>query len=159
MVVVYPGSFDPVTYGHLDIIKRCSRKFEKVIVVVMNNSSKKYLFSLEERQNMIRECLKDYDNIEVDHSSGLLVDYLHDRNVNVLVKGLRALSDFEFEFQMALMNNCLDSDIETFFLMTSNRYSFVSSSMVKEIAKYEGDISNLVPDNIRDYVMNRIEKV
>lgn len=159
MVVVYPGSFDPVTYGHLDIIKRCSRKFEKVIVVVMNNSSKKYLFSLEERQNMIRECLKDYDNIEVDHSSGLLVDYLHDRNVNVLVKGLRALSDFEFEFQMALMNNCLDSDIETFFLMTSNRYSFVSSSMVKEIAKYDGDISNLVPDNIRDYVMNRIEKV
>lgn len=159
MVVVYPGSFDPVTYGHLDIIKRCSRKFEKVIVVVMNNSSKKYLFGLEERQNMIRECLKGYDNVEVDHSSGLLVDYLHDREVNVLVKGLRALSDFEFEFQMALMNNCLDSDIETFFLMTSNKYSFVSSSMVKEIAKYDGDISNLVPPNIQKYVNDRIQKV
>jgi len=159
MIVAYPGSFDPVTYGHLDIIKRCSQKFDKVIVVVMNNSSKKYLFTLEERKQMIKESLVGIDNVEVDSSSALLVDYLHDINVNVLVKGLRALSDFEFEFQMALMNNCLDPDIETFFLMTSNKYSFVSSSMVKEIAKYNGDISNLVPQNIEDKVFERIEKI
>lgn len=159
MIVAYPGSFDPVTYGHLDIIKRCSKKFGKVIVVVMNNSSKNYLFSLEERKQMIKESLEGIDNVEVDSSSALLVDYLHSINVNILVKGLRALSDFEFEFQMALMNNCLDSEIETFFLMTSNKYSFVSSSMVKEIAKYNGDISNLVPPNIEIKVANRIAKI
>ncbi len=157
MVVVYPGSFDPVTYGHLDIIKRCSNKFDKVIVTVLNNPSKKPMFTVEERMNILKNVTKDYENVEVDSFSGLLVEYLEKKHLSVIVKGLRAISDFEYEFQMALMNNLLDKNIETFFLMTSSKYSFLSSSLVKEVIKFGGDISQLVPQIVEDAIKDKIE--
>lgn len=158
MIAVYPGSFDPVTYGHLDIIERCCKKFDKVVVVVMNNCAKKYMFSLDERVELLKRETAHIENIEIDSYGGLLINYMHKKDAKILVKGLRALSDFEYEFQMALMNNCLDADIETFFLMTSNKYSFVSSSMVKEIAKYGGDISKIVTKNVEAAVLDRFKQ-
>lgn len=158
MIAVYPGSFDPVTYGHLDIIERCCKKFDKVVVVVMNNCAKKYMFSLDERVELLKRETAHIENIEIDSYGGLLINYMHKKDAKILVKGLRALSDFEYEFQMALMNNCLDVDIETFFLMTSNKYSFVSSSMVKEIAKYGGDISKIVTKNVEIAVLDRFKQ-
>ena len=116
MVVIYPGSFDPVTYGHLDIIDRCSKKFDKVIVSVLNNKSKKNMFTIDERVKLLEEVLKDYDNVEVDTFSGLLVDYAREKGCTTMVRGLRAVSDFEYEMQMALVNKKLESDIETLFI-------------------------------------------
>ncbi|MTI67582.1 MAG: pantetheine-phosphate adenylyltransferase [Firmicutes bacterium] len=148
MAVVYPGSFDPVTYGHLDIIKRSRRKFDKVIVAVLNNPSKKALFSVEERIELLKKATKNMDNVEIDCFTGLLVDYVKGKDISMIIKGLRAVSDFEYELQMALMNNRLNTDIETFFLMTGSEYSFLSSSLVKEVAKFDGDISQLVPKEV-----------
>lgn len=159
MKAVYPGSFDPVTFGHLDIIERCAKKFDEVIVVVMNNCAKKYMFSLEERVELLKTETAHIPNVKIDSYGGLLINYMHENDAQILVKGLRALSDFEYEFQMALMNNCLDGDIETFFLMTSNKYSFVSSSMVKEIAKYGGDISRIVTKNVEASVLKKFENL
>lgn len=145
-IAVCPGSFDPITYGHLDIIKRAAKVFEQVYVVVLNNSSKNPLFSVEERIQLIEEVTKDLKNVKVDSFQGLLMDYAKSVNANAVIRGLRAVSDFEYEMQITSMNRVLNDEVETFFIMTNNQYSFLSSSIVKEVAKYNGDISELVPD-------------
>ena len=145
---VYPGSFDPVTEGHMDIIKRSAKMFDKVIVAVARNYSKKPLFTAEERMELIQRSLQGLPNVEVDSFEGLLMDYIHSKDAQVIIKGLRAISDFEYEFQMALMNRKLDSKVETIFMMTSYKYSFLSSSMIKEVASLGGCISGLVSENI-----------
>jgi pantetheine-phosphate adenylyltransferase len=145
-VAVYPGSFDPVTFGHLDIIRRASKLFDKVVVAVLINSSKTPMFSIEERKELLREVSGDMENVEVDSFDGLLVDYLKTNNYNVIVKGLRAVSDFESEFQMASINRVLMNDIDTVFIMTDTDYSYLSSSMVKEIFKFGGNIDKFAPE-------------
>lgn len=147
-VAVVPGSFDPLTNGHLDIIKRAVKIFDEVYVVVMNNSSKNPLFTVEERQQLIAEATAEYPSVKIDTSSGLLIDYAKSINAAAIVRGLRAVSDFEYEMQITSMNRFLDEDIETFFVMTKNQYSFLSSSIVKEVAKYGGDVSALVPETV-----------
>ncbi len=158
MVVIYPGSFDPITNGHIDIIERCSKKFDKVIVSVLQNSSKKTLFSVEERVELIRQSLANYDNIEVDAFSGLLIDYAKKKNTRLIVRGLRAVSDFEYEMQMALINKSLYEDLETLFFIASTRYSFLSSSVVKEVAENKGDVSGLVPENVLEALNDKYGK-
>ena len=147
-IAVVPGSFDPITNGHIDIIKRAAEVFDIVYVAVLNNSSKNPLFSVEERIQLISEVLQHIPNIYVESSSGLLIDYAKSKNAKVLVRGLRAVSDFEYEMQITSMNRVLDENIETFFIMTKNQYSFLSSSIVKEVAKYGGNIRELVPQEI-----------
>jgi pantetheine-phosphate adenylyltransferase len=147
-IAVVPGSFDPVTYGHLDIIKRGASVFDEIHVVVLNNSSKKPLFTVEERMALIREVTQSLPNVHVDSYSGLLVEYAKKVNAHAIVRGLRAVSDFEYEMQITSMNRVLDEKIETFFIMTNNQYSFLSSSIVKEVAKYGGNISELVPKQV-----------
>lgn len=154
-IAVYPGSFDPLTYGHLDIIQRSSRVFDKVIVAVVKNRSKKPLFSVEERMDFIKRCISDLPNVEVDHFDGLLVNFVIDKGAQVIVKGLRAMSDFEYEFQMALLNRKLQPEVETMFLMTDHKYSYLSSSMAKEIAGLGGSIQDLVPENILQDILDK----
>ncbi|EJP91101.1 pantetheine-phosphate adenylyltransferase [Bacillus mycoides] len=144
-IAISSGSFDPITLGHLDIIKRGAKVFDEVYVVVLNNSSKKPFFSVEERLELIREATKDIPNVKVDSHSGLLVEYAKMRNANAILRGLRAVSDFEYEMQITSMNRKLDESIETFFIMTNNQYSFLSSSIVKEVARYGGSVVDLVP--------------
>lgn len=144
-IAVCPGSFDPITYGHLDIIRRGAKVFDMVYVSVMNNSSKNPLFSVEERMSLIKEVTKDLPNVKVDEHSGLLVDYAKAVKANAILRGLRAVSDFEYEMQITSMNRVLNDEIETFFIMTNSQYSFLSSSIVKEVSKYNGNISELVP--------------
>lgn len=144
-IAISSGSFDPITLGHLDIIKRGAKVFDEVYVVVLNNSSKKPFFSVEERLELIREATKDIPNVKVDSHSGLLVEYAKMRNANAILRGLRAVSDFEYEMQITSMNRKLDENIETFFIMTNNQYSFLSSSIVKEVARYGGSVVDLVP--------------
>ncbi|MCC8169075.1 MAG: pantetheine-phosphate adenylyltransferase [Oscillospiraceae bacterium] len=145
---VYPGSFDPVTNGHLDIIERSSRVFDKVIVGVLNNADKSPLFTIDERVEMLRGVTAHIDNVEVDSFTGLLVDFAKMKNASVIVKGLRAVKDFEYEFQMALLNKALNPEYETMFMMTDSKYSYISSSMVKELAGFHGDLTGLVPAEI-----------
>jgi pantetheine-phosphate adenylyltransferase len=147
-IAVCPGSFDPVTYGHLDIIHRAAGIFDKVIVAVSNNSSKTPLFSIDERVRLLREVTQGIPNVEVDSFSDLLINYMRQKNAHVIVKGLRAVSDFEYEMQMASLNHKLSDNIETFFMMTSPQYSYLSSSIVKEIARYKGPVSDLVPETV-----------
>lgn len=154
-IAVYPGSFDPITNGHLDIIQRSSRLFDKLIVAVVKNPNKKPLFSIKERMMMIEKSIKDLSNVEIDYFEGLLVDFVSVKGAQVIVKGLRALSDFEYEFQMALLNRKLNTDIETVFMMTNYKYSFLSSSMVKEIASLKGSIADLVPEVIIQDIINK----
>ncbi|MCQ6279775.1 pantetheine-phosphate adenylyltransferase [Bacillus sp. EB600] len=144
-IAVCPGSFDPITYGHLDIIKRGAKIFDEVYVVVLNNSSKHPLFTVGERMELIKEVTKDIPCVKVDQFRGLLVDYAKSVNASAIIRGLRAVSDFEYEMQITSMNRVLDDDLETFFIMTNNQYSFLSSSIVKEVAQYDGEISELVP--------------
>ncbi|MCD5411205.1 MAG: pantetheine-phosphate adenylyltransferase [Clostridiales bacterium] len=155
---ICPGSFDPITYGHIDIIERAANICDKVIVSVLDNDSKKALFSLEERVRLIKEVVKEFDNVEVESFNSLLIDYAREREALVIIKGLRAVSDFEYEFQMALMNRKLCPEIETIFLTTNNRYSYLSSSLVKEIAKFGGCIDKLVPMAINEAVSKRIKE-
>lgn len=145
---VYPGSFDPITNGHLDIIRRASKIYDKVIVGVLNNPNKKPLFSAAERMEMIRSVTGGLDNVEVDCFQGLLVDFVKEKGAEVIVKGLRTVADFEYEFQMALLNKALNPEYETVFLMTDSKYSYISSSMVKELAGFNGDLTGLVPREI-----------
>ncbi|KYD08127.1 pantetheine-phosphate adenylyltransferase [Heyndrickxia sporothermodurans] len=147
-IAVCPGSFDPITYGHLDIIKRAAKVFDKVFVVILNNSSKNPLFTVDERVQLIEEVTKSIPNVAVDTFQGLLVDYAKSVNANAIIRGLRAVSDFEYEMQITSMNRVLNEEIETFFIMTNNQYSFLSSSIVKEAAKYSGSISELVPPQV-----------
>lgn len=149
-IAVCPGSFDPVTLGHLDIITRGSKVFDKVIVAVLNNRNKKPLFTVEERIALLKETTKDLPNVEVDHFNGLLIDYVKRKNANAIIKGLRAVSDFEYELQMASINRKLDENVETFFMMTNNKYSYLSSSIVKEVAKYQASVSDLVPEVVEE---------
>ena len=147
-VAVCPGSFDPITYGHLDIIKRGAKVFDQLNVVVLNNSSKNPLFSVEERIELIKKVTSDIPNVKVDSFQGLLVDYAKSVKASAIIRGLRAVSDFEYEMQITSMNRVLDDAIETFFVMTNNQYSFLSSSIVKEVAKYNGNVSELVPASV-----------
>lgn len=156
-VAIYPGSFDPVTNGHLDIITRGSKVFDKLIVGVLVNVDKVGLFPIEERVELIKRVTSHLPNVEVVSFNGLLVDLAKKHNSKVILKGLRAVSDFEYEFQMALMNSQLDSDVETLFMTTSAVNSFLSSSSVKQVAKFGGDIKGLVPDEIVDDVVRKIK--
>ncbi|TAF02850.1 MAG: pantetheine-phosphate adenylyltransferase [Nostocales cyanobacterium] len=148
MIAIYPGSFDPITLGHLDIIQRGSRLFERVIVAVLQNPNKMPLFTVQQRLEQIRLATKHLPNVEVDSFDGLTVNYAQMQQAQVLLRGLRAVSDFEIELQMAHTNKTLSTQIETVFLATSNEYSFLSSSVVKEIAKFGGSIDHLVPPHI-----------
>ena len=145
---IYAGSFDPITLGHLDIIKRAARITQKLIIAVLNNNAKKPAFSVEERVQLIRKVTKDIPGVEVMSFSGLTVDFAKEQNANVLVRGLRAVTDFEYELQIAQLNHKLNPDIDTIFLTTSVEYSYLSSSIVKEIASYGGDISQFVPPEV-----------
>ena len=156
VTAVCPGSFDPVTVGHLDIIRRAAGMFGKVIVVVMTNSSKHPSFTAEERIDMIREATSDIPNVSVDQYNGLLADYAKKVGASAIVKGLRAMSDFEYEFQMALTNKKLNPEVETVFLTTIAENMYLSSSMVKEIASMGGDVRDFVPEAIHDTIVKRI---
>ncbi|EAC4135495.1 pantetheine-phosphate adenylyltransferase, partial [Listeria monocytogenes] len=152
-----PGTFDPITNGHLDIIERAAKIFDVLYVSVLNNSSKKPLFTIEERMEMIRQVTAHLPNVQVESASGLTVDYAATRGATAIVRGLRAVSDFEYEMQIASMNRTLNADIETFFVMTNTKYSFLSSSMVKEVAQYQGDISELVPEIVNEQVQAKFK--
>ncbi len=156
MMVIYPGSFDPVTYGHIDIIDRCAKKFDKVIVSVLNNKSKKNMFTIEERIALLEKALDQYDNVEIDSFDGLLVDYVKEKNCSLIVRGLRAVSDFEYEMQMALVNKKLEEDIETIYMVAQGKYAYLSSSIVKEVATFGGNISCFVPKVVEDAIKEKI---
>ena len=156
IVAICPGSFDPVTYGHLDIITRASNMCYKVIVVVASNTSKNSSFTPSERVEMIKKCIPDLENVSVVHYGGLLADYAAEVGATAIIKGLRAMSDFEYEFQMALTNKKLNPNVETLFLTTAAENMYLSSSMVKQIALMGGDISSFVPDVIKQDIIDRI---
>ena len=156
VLAVYPGSFDPVTHGHLDIIRRGSRLFDRIVVAILRNPEKKALFSLEERRRILVNATAGIPNVTVDSFDGLLVDYAHRRGARVIVRGLRALSDFEYEFQMALMNRRLDSSIETVFMMPSETYSYLSSRLVKEVVRLGGSVAGLVPPEVERRLRARV---
>mgnify|MGYP001021570271 CR=1 FL=1 len=157
-IAVYPGSFDPVTNGHLDIIRRASHIYDKIIVGVLNNPSKKSpMFTVDERIEMIQGVTDDMPNVEVDSFTGLLVDFAKAKGAEVIVKGLRTVADFEYEFQMALLNKALNPEYETVFLMTDTKYSYISSSMVKELAGFKGDLMGLVPEAIISKIKEKID--
>ena len=144
-VAIYPGTFDPITNGHLSILSRALKIFDKLIIAILNNPHKAPLFTLDERISMIKEVLKNKPNVEIDYFDGLLVDYAVKKKSNAIVRGLRALSDFEYEFQMALMNRKLNRDVQSIFLMTDYKWFYISSTIIKEAASLNGDIGGLVP--------------
>ena len=152
---IYPGSFDQVTNGHVDIILRSSKIVDKLIVGVLNNSAKKSLFSVEERVSMLKELTKDLPNVEVTSFDGLLVDYMREIDASIIVRGLRAVTDFEYELQIAQTNHIENTDIETIFLTTNLQYSYLSSTIVKEFASYGGDISKFVPEQFVDRIYEK----
>lgn len=155
-IAVCPGSFDPITFGHLDIIKRASNLFDEVVVLISRNTSKSPSFTETERMMMIRENTKEFDNVVIDVLDGLLADYVQKIGAIAIVKGLRAVSDFEYEFQMALANKQLYNGAETVFLTTSSENMYLSSSVVKQIAYFGGDISHFVPENVLDFIKKRL---
>lgn len=152
---IYPGSFDPVTNGHVDIILRSSKIVDRLIVGVLNNSAKKSLFSVEERVSMLKELTKDLPNVEVTSFDGLLVDYMREIDASIIVRGLRVVTDFEYELQIAQTNHIENTDIETIFLTTNLQYSYLSSTIVKEFASYGGDISKFVPEQFVDRIYEK----
>lgn len=152
---IYPGSFDPVTKGHLDIIIRSSKIMDHLTVAVLDNPRKIATFDIETRLEMLKIVTKPYPNVDVEYYKGLLIDYAQQKKSDIIIKGLRAISDFEFEFQMALVNQKLNPSIETLFMMTNSKYSYLSSSIVKEIAALNGDISSLVPSEVYDIILGK----
>jgi pantetheine-phosphate adenylyltransferase len=148
VIAIYPGSFDPITNGHLDLIDRGAKLFRKLVVSVLGNESKQPLFTVEERMEMLREVVRSYPNVEVDSFAGLVVDYASQKGASVLLRGIRAISDYEYELQMALMNRRLRPELETVFLMAGEEYSFISSRLVKEVIRLGGSVSGLVPASV-----------
>lgn len=157
MNVVYPGSFDPITNGHLDIIERCSKKFGNVIVAVLNNSSKKSMFTTEERINLLKQTTSHLKNVEIDSFSGLLSEYAIRKNCTTMVRGLRAVSDYEYEMQMALVNKKLNDNLETLFMVSNTEFVYLSSSIVKEISMLGGNISCFVPSVVEKALKEKIK--
>ena len=154
---VYPGTFDPVTNGHLNIIERCSKMFDKLYVIIPNNVSKATLFSVDERMELLKDATKDYDNIIIDKTDLLTVEYCEKVSSTIIVRGLRMVSDFEYELQLAAINKSLNANIETIFIMSDHSYSFLSSSSVKEIAKFHGDVKSFVPDAVALALKNKFK--
>ncbi|MFD3258283.1 pantetheine-phosphate adenylyltransferase [Paenibacillus lentus] len=154
-IAVYPGSFDPVTKGHMDIIQRASRQFDRLIVAVLNNTSKNPLFTVEERKELLREATQHVPNIEIDSFRDLLVNYMDYKQAHVIVRGIRSVTDFEYELQLASTNHKLNSEVETIFMMTNPKYSYLSSSVVKEIASFQGDVSDLVPSVVEEALKSK----
>ena len=157
-IAVYPGSFDPATYGHLDVIRRAAVSFDKVIVGVLHNSSKSPLFSVQERVNILEKATRDVPNVEVKPFEGLSVNFARENHAQVIIRGLRAVTDFEYELQMAQTNHKLEPSVETVFLTTSLEYSYLSSTIVKEVAFYHGDISKFVPDVVRERIREKMNQ-
>ena len=157
-IAIVTGSFDPITYGHIDIIKRSAQLFDEVIVAILVNPDKKYLFTLEEREEMINESIKDFKNVKVDSFSGLLVNYAKKVNSTVIVRGLRAVSDFEYEMQLTFMNKALDDNIETFYMMANKQYSFISSSIVKGVSGFGADLSKFVPKHVEERLEKKVKE-
>lgn len=153
---VYPGSFDPVTLGHMDIIERSAQVFERLVVLIVENPDKQVCFSLEERRALIEKVTSHMDNVSIDTYQGLLIDYLRSHDYRLIIKGLRAISDFDYEFQMALTNKKLAEEIETMFMMTRAEYAFLSSSVVKTVGPMGGDISGMVPAAIQEDILHRL---
>ncbi len=158
-VAIYPGSFDPVTNGHIDIIERGLELFDRIIVTILPNSSKSPMFTVEERKEMLSESLSNFPNVEIDSFDGLLVDYAEKRKANAILRGMRAVSDFDYEFQLALMNRKLNREVQTVFLMTGLRWIYISSSIVKDAAKFGGDIDGLVPETVKKNLKKNLKKV
>ena len=156
--VIYPGSFDPLTNGHLDVISRAVKLFDKVIVAVANNDQKMPLFSVKERVGLVSESIKELPTVEVDSFEGLLVDFVEKRKGQAIIRGLRAVSDFEFEFQLALMNRKLNERVETIFMMPKDTYTFISSRIVKEIARLGGDVTAFVPPHVQSALKGKLQK-
>jgi len=156
-IAVYPGTFDPVTYGHIDLIKRAAKIFDKVIVAVAHSKSKGVLFSVPERVEMLKEATRDIKNVEIDDFGGLVVNYVKEKGSHVMIRGLRMISDFEYEFQMALTNRKLTDDIETIFMMPHEDYSYVSSKLIKEAASLGADVKNFLPKNVEIALMKKIK--
>ena len=154
---IYPGSFDPVTYGHIDIIKRAARIYDKVIVAVANNARKSSLFETEERVAFLKESTSEVDNVEIESFDGLIIDFAKNKNVKVLIRGLRVISDFEYELQMAMTNRRLDENIETLFLMPSEKQAFVSSTLIKEAGALGADLSSFVPKVVEEKLKERLK--
>lgn len=157
-ISIYPGSFDPITYGHIDIIDRASKISDRLIVAVLNNPEKKSLFKVEERCEMIKDAIKTYDNVEVESFDGLLVDYAKSKGANIIIRGLRAVTDFEYELQLAQTNRQIYDKVDTVFLLTNIQYSYLSSSIVKQVAKENGDISKFVTSFVSDKLKNILNK-
>ena len=156
LVAIYPGTFDPITYGHIDIAVRASKIFEKVVAVVAMNQGKNPLFTVEERLEMARESLKGVPNVEVISHSGLIVNCVREYNASAIIRGLRALSDFEYEFQMAFTNRKMMATAETVFLMPSAKFTYLNSTLVKQIARLGGDISGFVPEFVKEYLIKKL---
>lgn len=157
-IAIYPGSFDPITNGHVDVVKRTAAVFDKVIIAVSVNSQKVPLFSIEERIELANSIFSDYDNVEVSTFTGLLAEYAKSVGAKTIIKGLRAVSDFEYEFQMAHMNKKINPDVETMFMMSNQKYSYLSSSIVKEVGRLGGDLTDLVPEQIIDKIYKRLRR-
>jgi pantetheine-phosphate adenylyltransferase len=157
-IAVYPGSFDPLTNGHLDIIRRVSRLFDRVVVAVLENEGKAPLFSVAERMELITRCTQDLAGVEVQSFSGLLVDFMRRLDARVVIRGIRAVSDYEYELQMALMNRELNADVETMFMVPAVEYTFVASRLVKEVFRLGGDVSHLVPATVLDALKARLPR-
>lgn len=157
MIVVYPGTFDPITNGHIDIIKRCSDQFDQVVVGILVNQNKQTLFSLQERVEMVEESLEELPNVSVKAFEGLLVDFCKANGSKTIIKGLRAIADYEYELQMATVNRMLSHDIETYFLQSRGELEYLSSSIVREIASYGGDLDGFVPQSVKERLLAKFE--
>lgn len=158
MKVLYTGSFDPITLGHLDLIKRCSDKFENVVVTIFNNKSKEHFFTADERHKLVSDAVKDLKNVTVDMTEDMAVNYARNHNIDLIVRGLRAVSDYEYEIKIASINKHLYPELETLFMIASPNYSFISSSIVKEVSMFGGDISALVPENVLSAIEDKLRR-